>query len=89
MIRRRLSFFEVITLHTFTKTLFRNCPLCLEDGSPMDATVMEDLRQWMDQIYVDIAWERGDVLLVDNERCMHARRAFEPPRRILAFVGKN
>jgi hypothetical protein len=35
---------------------------------------------------VNIPWQQGDVLLLDNRRAMHARRPFVPPRRVLAYL---
>lgn len=34
----------------------------------------------------DVPWAKGDVMLLDNIRTMHARRPFVPPRRTLAFI---
>lgn len=35
---------------------------------------------------VDIAWEKGDVMLVDNMLAQHSRRPFQGPRRTLAYI---
>ncbi|CEL95582.1 unnamed protein product [Vitrella brassicaformis CCMP3155] len=37
--------------------------------------------------YVMFAWREGDILFVDNLACAHARKPFDPPRRILTTVG--
>ena len=43
-------------------------------------------RDAMGELAVDIPWQKGDVMLLDNLRSMHARRPFTPPRRILAYL---
>ena len=58
------------------------------DGSPLDPKLIEAARAVMEEICADILWEKMDVLCVDNNLCMHARRTFDPPRRVLAYVAK-
>lgn len=36
---------------------------------------------------VDVRWERGDVLLLDNMLAAHGRRAFEGEREIVVAMG--
>ncbi len=38
---------------------------------------------------VEIPWQQGDVMIVDNMLAMHARNSFVPPRRILAVMVHN
>ncbi|KAI8741949.1 clavaminate synthase protein [Biomphalaria glabrata] len=69
----------------------RNPPgkaVTFSDGTPMPDAIMEDLEKILDQLAVDVTWEKGDVMLVDNNQALHARRTFTPPRRILASLGK-
>ncbi len=35
---------------------------------------------------VNIEWKKGDVALLDNRLVMHARRAFEGPRKVFASL---
>lgn len=35
---------------------------------------------------VNVEWQRGDVALLDNFLVLHARRAYEGPRRVLASL---
>lgn len=56
------------------------------DGGALAADDVEAVRQIMSSLAVDIPWEAGDVMLLDNQRAMHARRPFTPPRRILAYL---
>lgn len=38
---------------------------------------------------IEIPWQQGDVMIVDNMLAMHARNSFTPPRRILAAMVHN
>ena len=58
------------------------------DGEKLDASVIEDAFEIMNQVCCDWKWEKGDILMIDNEQTMHARRSFSPPRRILASIYK-
>ncbi|XP_059175090.1 uncharacterized protein LOC131955129 [Physella acuta] len=58
------------------------------DGTYMPPHVMDDLDQIFEEAAVDVTWQKGDVILVDNRQALHARREFTPPRRILAALGK-
>ena len=46
---------------------------------------IDEIKQVSDDINVDHSWQQGDVVMVDNIRFMHGRRAFEKedPRDIL------
>ena len=35
---------------------------------------------------VSFPWAQGDILLIDNRQVLHARKSFEPPRRMLAAL---
>jgi alpha-ketoglutarate-dependent taurine dioxygenase len=35
---------------------------------------------------VELAWQKGDVAIVDNFRVMHGRRPFQGERRVLASL---
>lgn len=58
------------------------------DGSPLPAEVAETYRRTLEDNAVDVAWEKGDVLLVDNLRVQHARRPGKPPRSVMVSVCK-
>lgn len=49
----------------------------------------EDIRTCADILEkssVSFTWKQGDVVLIDNRQVLHARKSFEPPRRILAAL---
>jgi len=53
----------------------------LEDGSPLPEAVVAELRRVEEQTTLPVAWQPGDVLMVDNSRFLHGRRAFDDKRR--------
>jgi alpha-ketoglutarate-dependent taurine dioxygenase len=50
--------------------------VCFEDGSQIDDQIMGELNQIAEKITVEVCWQKGDILMVDNTRIMHGRRAF-------------
>eukprot|EP00301_Raphidiophrys_heterophryoidea_P008965 c13262_g1_i1.p1 GENE.c13262_g1_i1~~c13262_g1_i1.p1 ORF type:complete len:673 (-),score=161.66 c13262_g1_i1:149-2137(-) len=68
----------------------RNDPtksVVLGDGSPVDGDALLDIQKWQLAHRASVAWKKGDMLLIDNSLVMHSRNSFEPPRRVLAFIG--
>jgi len=45
-----------------------------------------DLGEYCAAQQVAFAWRAGDVLLLDNNKAMHSRQTFTPPRRVLASL---
>jgi hypothetical protein len=58
------------------------------DGSPLPHEAVMDAAAIMEEVCVDLQWEQGDIILIDNEQVMHARRPFVPPRRVYAALCK-
>ncbi len=56
------------------------------DGEIMDASDIRKCAAILEESSVCFTWEQGDVLLIDNRQVLHARKSFEPPRRILAVL---
>ncbi|KAL9999949.1 putative TauD/TfdA-like domain, taurine dioxygenase TauD-like superfamily [Helianthus debilis subsp. tardiflorus] len=56
------------------------------DGTPLPAQVIHDCLRILEEESVAIPWQKGDVMLLDNLAVLHARRPFEPPRRVLASL---
>ena len=52
-----------------------------DDGSEIDAKIMCELNDIAEKITTEICWEKGDVLMIDNTRIMHGRRAFVDDKR--------
>ncbi|KAJ0007543.1 hypothetical protein Pint_29599 [Pistacia integerrima] len=58
------------------------------DGKPLPADILYDCLKILEEESVAIPWQKSDVLLIDNWAVLHARRSFNPPRRILASLCK-
>ncbi|KAJ1535786.1 hypothetical protein HK405_015519 [Cladochytrium tenue] len=70
----------------------RNDPkkaVTLGSGEYVDPQVIETMSGIMADISVSLPWQKGDVMWIDNEQVLHSRAPFVPPRRILAYLGKN
>ena len=58
------------------------------DASPVPPDLVRRVADAADALTIDIVWQRGDVAIIDNTRCLHGRRAFSGgPREILARMG--
>ncbi|HEX8557875.1 MAG TPA: TauD/TfdA family dioxygenase [Pyrinomonadaceae bacterium] len=69
----------------YPKTLYTPT---LGDGSPFPSDVLQEVTELAAGRTHDLTWEAGDILLVDNSRFMHGRRAFtDTDRRILFRMG--
>ena len=57
----------------------------LIDGMDIPSHIMSEIKKVSDSKTLEITWEAGDLLMLDNKRLMHGRRAFEPgdPRDIV------
>ncbi|CAF1211162.1 unnamed protein product [Rotaria sordida] len=56
------------------------------DGETMNEKDIQKCATILDESSVSLTWKKGDVLLIDNRQVLHARKSFEPPRRILAAL---
>ncbi len=58
------------------------------DGLPIEATVLDQIRNLYEQEAVIFPWEEGDVLMLDNMLTAHGRRPFAGSRRILVGMSQ-
>jgi alpha-ketoglutarate-dependent taurine dioxygenase len=61
----------------------------LEDGSSVPGEWMAAVRDTAAEITYDVSWQVGDILILDNSRFMHGRRAITDPssRTIASYFG--
>ncbi|MBD2681859.1 MULTISPECIES: TauD/TfdA family dioxygenase [Nostoc] len=55
--------------------------LNFEDGSEIPDEVMSELNEIAEKITTEISWQKGDILMIDNTRILHGRRAFSDNQR--------
>jgi hypothetical protein len=58
------------------------------DGKPLPVEAVLACLQILEEESVAISWQKGDMFLLDNHAVQHARKAFTPPRRVLASLAK-
>jgi alpha-ketoglutarate-dependent taurine dioxygenase len=63
-----------------------NRAITFGDGTPIGPEDMADAIRIADELTYDLAWQAGDVALVDNYMVMHGRRPFQGRRRVLASL---
>jgi hypothetical protein len=58
------------------------------DGSPIEDSVIEELRRAYDSETVQFTWQKGDLLLMDNMLVAHGRNPYTGARRIIVGMGE-
>lgn len=66
----------------------RNQSLSMGDGCGIPGEALDAFKTVVNEECVNLKWEAGDVLLLDNMAVQHARRPSKPPRRILIAMCK-
>ena len=62
----------------------------LANGQPVDDALLDELTQICEKYTQDIAWQNGDVVILDNKRMMHGRRQIDVPlteRKLYIAMG--
>jgi alpha-ketoglutarate-dependent taurine dioxygenase len=62
--------------HGKTDSLIR-----LEDDSKIPEEVMQEIKEVTSRLTKLISWQKGDIVIMDNTRMLHGRRAFSDQRR--------
>jgi alpha-ketoglutarate-dependent taurine dioxygenase len=58
------------------------------DGSPIEVSVLDELREIYREETVTFQWNRGDVLLLDNMLVAHGRAPYVGPRSVLVGMAE-
>lgn len=59
---------------------------CYGDGEPIDDATLARVRAAFAGAAVDIAWQRGDIVLADNIQVAHGRRSYTGPRQVITSL---
>jgi alpha-ketoglutarate-dependent taurine dioxygenase len=58
------------------------------DGSPIEDSMMDEIRGLYDRLAVTSPWTEGDVVLLDNMMVAHSRNPFTGERKIAVAMGE-
>jgi alpha-ketoglutarate-dependent taurine dioxygenase len=58
------------------------------DGTPIETSVLDEIRGLYEESAVRFPWQKGDVLMVDNILASHGREPFSGPRKILVAMAE-
>ncbi len=58
------------------------------DGTPIEQSVLDEIREVYRSVSVQFPWQNGDVLLLDNMLAAHGRTPFKGPRKVLVAMAE-
>lgn len=58
------------------------------DGSPIENSVLEEIREAYRQVATSFSWQKRDLLLIDNVLTSHSRQPYEGRRKILVAMAE-
>jgi alpha-ketoglutarate-dependent taurine dioxygenase len=77
------------TLRDVLPPKFSPLTVRLDDGREISKAVIAELTEVGERLTVDVSWQRGDIVMVDNRRTLHGRRECGPgPRKICVRMGE-
>lgn len=57
------------------------------DGTPIEASVLDEIREAFRQSSVSFPWQSGDVLMLENMLIAHGRTPFSGPRKVIVAMA--
>lgn len=58
------------------------------DGSPIEDAILDEIREVYREASVRFAWQKGDILMLDNFLASHGREPFKAPRKIVVAMAE-
>ena len=87
-------FFHVSSLDATTQAAFAGLTAdelpfntLFGDATPIDPSLMEEIREAYREATVSFPWQAGDVLMLDNMLVAHGREPFVGPRKVVVAMG--
>jgi alpha-ketoglutarate-dependent taurine dioxygenase len=59
------------------------------DGSPIEPSVLEDIREAYRREMVSFAWQEGDIMMLDNMLVAHGRNPYVGQRKVLVAMAER
>jgi hypothetical protein len=59
------------------------------DGTPIESSVLDHIRETYQKAAVKFAWQRSDVLMLDNMAVAHGREPFVGERKTLVIMADS
>lgn len=85
--RRLLGFWRYLaTQILYSHPDHRFHDVFFSDGDPIPYSMLEHIRDKLDEHSISFPWQKGDLLVLDNYLSMHGRDSFEGKRRILTSM---
>ena len=60
---------------------------CFGDNTPIDVSMLDEIREVTNQQSVVFPWQEGDILMIDNMLVCHGRKPFVGSRKILVSMS--
>jgi alpha-ketoglutarate-dependent taurine dioxygenase len=57
------------------------------DGSPIESSVLDEIRDVYNRTAISFSWQKGDILMLDNFLVSHGREPYAGPRKILVAMA--
>ena len=73
---------------TLSPTSACSSPGALGGGGEIPAALLQQILDASAELTIALAWQPGDVVMIDNTRWLHGRHAFrDPQRRVLSLCA--